>query len=111
MTRIQHGPGPIIQGQDITNPERFIVQQAGVPGVQVMSQAEIAAIPIRHQWFSGTANGHSQHGGTATSPNNTPEKSASSTDRSTASNTTDTPSRSSATHKDDHSGTSHDRHP
>lgn len=57
MPRIQHGPGPIIQGQDITNPDRFIVQIPGIEGFQLLAQHDIAAIPITTHWFSGTANG------------------------------------------------------
>lgn len=52
----QHGPGPVIHGQDVTNPERFIVQYNGGPP-QLLTPAEIAQLPIRHQWFTGTANG------------------------------------------------------
>lgn len=52
----QYGPGPIIHGRDIEHPDRFIVQVRG-RGVQTYTQAEIAALPIAPQWFSGTANG------------------------------------------------------
>lgn len=56
MNAQQHGPGPIIHGQDVTNPNKFIVQDnAGPP--QLLTAQEIAALPIRQQWFTGTANG------------------------------------------------------
>lgn len=54
--QMRYGPGPVIHGQDITNPERWIVQHVGGPP-QLLTATEIAAIPIQHQWFTGTANG------------------------------------------------------
>lgn len=52
----QYGPGPVIHGQDITNPNRYIVQHGNTPP-QLLTPAEIAALPIHHQWFTGTING------------------------------------------------------
>lgn len=56
MTVPQYGPGPVIHGQDITNPNRYIVQHGGGTP-QLLTMAEIAALPIHHQWFTGTTNG------------------------------------------------------
>jgi hypothetical protein len=53
----QYGPGPVIHGQDVADPNRFIVQIPGIDGIHLLTQAEIANIPIRPQWFRGTQNG------------------------------------------------------
>jgi hypothetical protein len=55
-TMNQYGPGPVIHGQDVNNPDRFIVQENGGPP-QLLTPNEIAQLPIRPQWFTGTANG------------------------------------------------------
>lgn len=52
----RYGPGPIIHGQDITDPTRFIVQLPDGT-VAKLTPGSIAAIPIRRQWFTGTVNG------------------------------------------------------
>lgn len=53
----RHGPGPIVHGPSLTDPTRYIVErpEGGLP--VLMTRDEIAAIPIRHQWFSGTQTG------------------------------------------------------
>jgi hypothetical protein len=53
---MNHGPGPIIHGHDITDPTRFIVQLPD-GSIGKLTATDIANIPIRHQWFTGTSNG------------------------------------------------------
>lgn len=57
MSNQRHGPGPIVHGQSLTDPNRYIVELQGEAGPKLMTREEIAAIPIRHQWFSGTQTG------------------------------------------------------
>lgn len=56
-TQQRHGPGPIVHGPSLTDPTRYIVELPDSSGPQLMTRDEIAAIPIRHQWFSGTQTG------------------------------------------------------
>lgn len=51
-----YGPGPIIHGPDVTDPGRFVVQ-LGDGTIAKLTPAEIAAVPLRAQWFTGTVNG------------------------------------------------------
>ncbi len=51
-----YGPGPIIHGVDVNDPTRIITQRPG-ENPTVRTRAEVVALPIRAQWFTGTTNG------------------------------------------------------
>jgi hypothetical protein len=50
------GPGPVIHGPDMNRPGSYIIQRVG-HDPEVMTAAQIAALPIPPQWFTTTVLG------------------------------------------------------